>query len=154
LQDGDGYVFVDFVQHQLADSIKLFILEGIPAILCSVYTFLYLPNYPQTVKFLSDAEREAIVADLPKQAPTMQAKTFDIEQIKSLFKSPTFVPFLMIWITHGIGGWGISFVLPTVIYELGISNTAISQVMTMVRYAPKSRCQLLIELSLPSRSFS
>ena len=38
----------------------------------------------------------------------------------------------MIWITHDIGDWGISFVLPTVIYELGISNTAISQVMTMV----------------------
>ncbi|KAM0283170.1 hypothetical protein ACHAQH_002652 [Verticillium albo-atrum] len=37
----------------------------------------------------------------------------------------------MIWITHGIGGWGISFVVPTVIYELGISNTAISQIMTM-----------------------
>lgn len=100
--------------------------------MCAVYTFLYLPNYPQTVEFLSEDEREAIIADLPKQAPTMRAKTFDLEQIKSLFKSPTFVPFLMIWITHGIGGWGISFVLPTVIYELGISNTAISQVMTMV----------------------
>lgn len=61
----------------------------------------------------------------------MRAKTFDLDQIKSLFKSPTFVPFLMIWITDGIGGWGISFVLPTVIYDLGISNTAISQVMTM-----------------------
>jgi hypothetical protein len=32
-----------------------------------------------------------------------------------------------------VGGWGISFVLPTVIYELGISNTGIAQVMTMVR---------------------
>lgn len=50
-----------------------------------------------------------------------------------MLKSPTFVPFTMIWITHGVGGWGISFVLPTVIYELGISNTGIAQVMTMVR---------------------
>ena len=61
-----------------------------PAILCAVYTFFYLPNYPQTVDFLSEDEREAILADLPKQAPTMRAKTFDLEQIKSLFKSPTF----------------------------------------------------------------
>ncbi|PSN74162.1 MFS general substrate transporter [Corynespora cassiicola Philippines] len=109
----------------------LFILEGIPAILCALYTWFYLPNYPETVNFLDENERDAILADLPKQAPTMKAKTFDFEQIKGLFKDPTFVPFLMIWITHGIGGWGISFVLPTVIYELGISNTAISQVMTM-----------------------
>ncbi|PVH95349.1 MFS general substrate transporter [Periconia macrospinosa] len=109
----------------------LFILEGIPAVLCAVYTYFYLPNYPETVKFLTDAEREAILVDLPKQAPTMNAKTFSLEQTKSLFKDPTFIPFLLIWITHGIGGWGISFVLPTVIYELGISNTAISQIMTM-----------------------
>lgn len=61
----------------------------------------------------------------------MQAKTLDWDQIKGLLKSPSFFPFIMIWITHGIGGWGISFVLPTVIYELGVSNTAISQVMTM-----------------------
>lgn len=61
----------------------------------------------------------------------MNSKTFNLEQVKTLFRDPTFIPFLMIWITHGIGGWGITFVLPTVIYELGISNTAISQVMTM-----------------------
>ncbi|GJC99322.1 high-affinity nicotinic acid transporter [Colletotrichum higginsianum] len=71
------------------------------------------------------------MADLPEQAPNMNAKTFNLQQVKELFRNPTFIPFLMIWITHGIGGWGISFVLPTVIYELGISNTAISQVMTM-----------------------
>ncbi|KAK2007942.1 high-affinity nicotinic acid transporter [Colletotrichum eremochloae] len=109
----------------------LFILEGVPAILCGIYTFYFLPNYPETVEFLTEPEREVIITELPEQAPTMNAKTVNFQQIKELFRSPTFVPFLMIWITHGIGGWGISFVLPTVIYELGISNTAISQVMTM-----------------------
>ncbi|KAF2751438.1 MFS general substrate transporter [Sporormia fimetaria CBS 119925] len=109
----------------------LFILEGIPAILCGIYTFFYLPNYPENALFLTEDEREAVIADLPKQAPTMTAKTFNLAQAKGLFTDPTFIPFLMIWITHGIGGWGISFVLPTVIYELGISNTAISQIMTM-----------------------
>ncbi|KAF6804863.1 high-affinity nicotinic acid transporter [Colletotrichum sojae] len=109
----------------------LFILEGIPAILCGVYTFFFLPDYPETVEFLTDAEREVVLADLPDEAPTMKAKTINFKQVKEVFRNPTFIPFLMIWITHGIGGWGISFVLPTVIYELGISNTAISQVMTM-----------------------
>ncbi|KAF6820059.1 high-affinity nicotinic acid transporter [Colletotrichum plurivorum] len=109
----------------------LFILEGIPAILCGIYTFFFLPNYPETVEFLTDAEREVVLADLPDEAPTMKAKTINFEQVREVFRNPTFIPFLMVWITHGIGGWGISFVLPTVIYELGISNTAISQVMTM-----------------------
>ncbi|KAK1852293.1 high-affinity nicotinic acid transporter [Colletotrichum chrysophilum] len=117
----------------------LFILEGIPAILCGIYTYFFLPNCdiantildPETANFLTESERDIVLADLPEQAPTMKAKTINFEQVKELFRSSTFIPFLMIWITHGIGGWGISFVLPTVIYELGISNTAISQVMTM-----------------------
>ncbi|RII06208.1 hypothetical protein CUC08_Gglean009423 [Alternaria sp. MG1] len=92
-------------------------------------------GYPQTVDFLSEDECAAILADLSQQAPTMRAKTFDTDQVKSLFRSATFFPFLMIWTTHGIGGWGISFVLPTVIYELGISNTAVSQVLTIPPFA-------------------
>lgn len=47
----------------------------------------------------------------------MTTKTLDVEQVKSLFKNPTFVPFLIIWITHGIGGFGITFILPNVICE-------------------------------------
>jgi hypothetical protein len=64
----------------------------------------------------------------------MGAKTFNVAQFKELVLHPTFVPFLLIWITHGIGGWGISFVLPTVIYQLGISDTARTQLMTMPPY--------------------
>jgi hypothetical protein len=35
--------------------------------------------------------------------------------------------------TQGIGGWGITFV-PSVIYELGMTDTAAAQVMTMPPY--------------------
>lgn len=59
---------------------------------------------------------------------------FSWAQAKALLKSSSFIPFTLIWITHGIGGWGISFILPSVIYELGMSNTAIAQVMTMPPY--------------------
>lgn len=65
----------------------------------------------------------------------MAAKNFDFSEIKAMLKSPTLIPFLLIWVTHGIGGFGITFVLPTVIYELGLSGTAISQLMTMPAYA-------------------
>lgn len=62
----------------------------------------------------------------------MKAQTWNLDQVKAAFKDSTFIPFTLIWITHGIGAFGITFVLPTVIYELGISDTAITQVMTMV----------------------
>lgn len=88
---------------------------------------------PDNSGFLSEDERIAIKEHLSSDAPTMTER-FSWQQIRELFKTPSFIPFTMIWVTHGIGGWGISFILPSVIYELGLSNTAIAQVMTMPPY--------------------
>ena len=111
----------------------VFILEGIPIILCGVYTFFMLPNYPdEKAKFVSTEEKQIIVDSLPKTQPKGHAKTWNSDQVKTLFKDPTFPTFSLIWVFHAIGGWGIGTVLPTVIYELGLTDTAIAQLMTMV----------------------
>lgn len=111
----------------------LFIIEGIPAILCGVYTFFRLPNFPdENAKFLTEQERQTILESLPKTQPTAGSKTWDGAQVKALLLDPTFPTFTMIWVFHAIGGWGIGTVLPTVIYELGLTDTAVSQLMTMV----------------------
>ncbi|KAE8408113.1 major facilitator superfamily domain-containing protein [Aspergillus pseudonomiae] len=109
----------------------VFILEGIPPILCGVYTYFFLPNYPETSDFLSESEKQTVLEGLSSDAPKMKAKTFQWEEVKILLRDPTMVTFSLLWITHGIGGWGISFVLPTVIYELGMTNTGIAQLMSM-----------------------
>lgn len=64
----------------------------------------------------------------------MGTKTLDLREMRALLKDPTLIPFLLIWITHGIGGFGITFILPNVIYDLGMTDTAISQLMTMPAY--------------------
>lgn len=69
---------------------------------------------------------------MPKTQPKSGAKTWNREQVKALFKDPTFATFLVIWICHAIGGWGVSKVLPTVVYDLGMEGSAVSQLMTMV----------------------
>ncbi|PSR97456.1 high-affinity nicotinic acid transporter [Coniella lustricola] len=120
----------------------VFILEGLPAIFMGIYTYFFLPNYltmqnqdPETAAFLSAPEKAAILADVPPTAPTMSSKTFDTSQFQAMLRSPTLIPFLIIWITHGIGGFGITFILPTVIYDLGMTDTAVAQLMTMPAYA-------------------
>jgi hypothetical protein len=95
-------------------------------------TYFFLPNYPNSCKFFSEDEKRAIIANLPATQPTSTAKTWDWSQAKTLFKDPTFFTFTLLWICHAIGGWGVSTVLPTVIYELGMTGTAVAQLMTMV----------------------
>ena len=111
----------------------VFLLEGIPALLCGVYTYLYLPDYPDaSTKFLTQEEKDTILDSVPKTQPKSGAKTWNRAQAKTLFIDPTFWTFLMIWICHAIGGWGVSKVLPTVVYDLGMEGSAVSQLMTMV----------------------
>lgn len=113
----------------------MFILEGIPAICLGVAAWFWLPNWPQTAPFLSATEKDTLLSSLPTTQPTGASKTWVASQAAALLADPTFATFNLLWMFHSIGGWGISLVLPTVIYELGLQGSAVSQLMTMPTYA-------------------
>jgi hypothetical protein len=126
--------------HGLSGWQWMFILEGIPAIFLGVVAWFTLPNFPSDTKtskltsFLSHSEKEVLISDLPANQPVGTAKTWDLSEARGLVTDPTFYSFNMLWIFHSIGGWGISLVLPTVIYELGLQGSATTQLMTMPTY--------------------
>lgn len=88
--------------------------------MCGVATYFILPDYPQTAEFLLPHERDAIVSRLAAHAPTKLAKTWDTKQVTALLKDPTFWSFSVVWFCHAVGGFGLSYVLPTVIHDLGM----------------------------------
>ena len=46
-----------------------FILEGIPAVLVGILVYFYLPDYPETAKFLTEEERAFAVERMGPYAP-------------------------------------------------------------------------------------
>ncbi|KAJ7362827.1 MFS general substrate transporter [Mycena albidolilacea] len=109
----------------------LFILEGIPPVLIGILTFFVLPSYPEKSNWLSAEEKELILKHLHKDAPTIHGKTFDWHATRLLFTDPTFYSFTAAWICAGVGGSGISFSLPTVIKDLGFTDSRMANVRTM-----------------------
>lgn len=109
----------------------LFLLEGLPAILLSFVAF-WLPDYPETAKFLTVEERTFLSRRLAKTAPKGTKGHWDWASLLQLFKDPTFYTFTVYWICHGIGGFGVGYALPTVIYQLGFTTTTKSQLMNIV----------------------
>lgn len=109
----------------------LFLLEGLPAIVLS-FAALWLPDYPETAKMLNDEDRAFLKDRLSSSAPRGSAKHWDSEGLKALIRDPTFYTFSIYWICHGIGGFGVNYALPTVIYQLGFTTTANSQLMNIV----------------------
>jgi hypothetical protein len=109
----------------------LFVLEGLPAILLSFVAF-GLPDYPETAKFLTSEERAFLSDRLAATAPKGTKGHWDWASLRELFKNPTLYTFSLYWICHGIGGFGVSFALPTVVYQLGFTTTSKSQLMNIV----------------------
>ncbi|RDL41382.1 MFS general substrate transporter [Venustampulla echinocandica] len=109
----------------------LFLLEGLPCILLSVVALFGLPDYPQTSKMLTPEEKIFFVQRLSASAPSGAKGNWDWKSLKPLFLDPTFYTFSIYWIAHGIGGFGVSYALPTVIYELGFTTTSLSQLMNI-----------------------
>lgn len=109
----------------------VFIIEGIPPIVLGIYALFFLPNYPETAKFLSEEEKRVLIERMPKTAPTVNGKVFDWDQVKILLRTPHFYTYSFLWFCHSVGGWGISYVLPSIVSDLGTHTTAIAQLMTM-----------------------
>jgi hypothetical protein len=110
----------------------LFVLEGLPAIILAFVALFGLPDYPETSKLLTEAERGYAKTRLDRTAPTGRKGHWDWDSLRFLIRDPTFYTFSIFWICHGIGGFGVGYALPTVIYELGFTTTAKSQLMNIV----------------------
>lgn len=110
----------------------LFILEGLPAIALAWVALFWLPDYPETARMLTEEERNYLHGRLASTAPSGKDENWSWAAIKELSLSPTVWTFCVYWIGHGIGGFGIQYALPTVIYDLGFTSTASSQLMNIV----------------------
>jgi len=110
----------------------LFLIEGLPALILSVVALFGLPDYPQTARFLDAEERTFILQRLSSSAPSGADGHWDFKSLKPLFADPTLYTFALYWIAHGIGGFGVGYALPTVIYQLGFTTTSLSQLMNIV----------------------
>lgn len=111
----------------------LFLLEGLPAILLSVVALFGLPDYPETAKMLTKEESEFVIKRLADTAPSGKKGSWDWVSLKRLLLDPTLYTFSVYWLAHGIGGFGVGYALPTVIYQLGFTTTSNSQLMNIVR---------------------
>jgi len=111
----------------------LFLLEGLPAIILSVVALFGLPDYPETARMLTEEERTFVVQRLLPTRPFGEKGHWDFTTLITLFSDPTVYTFGTYWLAHGIGGFGVSYALPTVIYQLGFTTTSLSQLMNIVR---------------------
>ena len=113
----------------------LLILEGVPAVVCGVLAYFFLPSRPTEAKFLAQNEKDWIIAELARE----HEKKLGEHQI-SLAKTFTH---LRVWhlvsiqFTYAIGLYSLSFWLPQVIKSLSshYSNTVVGSLAVIPQLA-------------------
>lgn len=100
----------------------LFILEGIPAVLVGIMVWFWLPDYPQTVAWLSPEERAFAVKRLGPYAPSMSDKHWDSEIAKKTLADPFFWVFAAQYflMTNSLNAFG--YFAPTIVASLGFEG--------------------------------
>jgi MFS transporter, ACS family, tartrate transporter len=109
----------------------LYIIEAAPSIVLSVGVFFYLTDFPGDARWLRAEEIGWLRARL--QAEKQQRES---AERFSLLKSLTDARILLcavVYFCHNAAGYGVSFFLPTIIKEFGVSN-AQTGLLTAVPY--------------------
>lgn len=100
----------------------LFILEAIPALLMAVCIYFWMPDYPETAKFLTEEERALAVSRLSRHAPSASEKTVDWPQLRQTVFNVDFWLFSLAYffMTNSLNATG--FFLPTLVSSLGFKG--------------------------------
>lgn len=118
----------------------IFIIEGLLPIVCAVFVWFFLPNSPETARFLTPEERRFLVNRLARETGTSKGRVTNNEKIqwrhiKAAFKEWRIYALMMIYSGVSIGVYGFTATLPTVINDLGYT-AAKAQLMTIPVLSP------------------
>ena len=111
----------------------LFLIEGLPSIALSPIILLYYPDYPETVRWLSDNERALATERIRGVASLGHAKLTWVDARDTLLDWRLYLHHL-VWIAYSVAFSSISLFAPTIVQGLGFTGLG-AQLFTVPPYA-------------------
>jgi sugar phosphate permease len=112
----------------------LFLLEGAPAIIGGIATYLYLSNGPKDAAWLAASERNVIVQALDAEEATHRALGHGHRLIDALASGKVWLLAITNFTLLG-GIYGISFWMPQIVKDLGVHDVFINGLVTSIPFA-------------------
>jgi D-galactonate transporter len=108
----------------------LFLLEAIPSVVVGVAVLFYLDNGVREAKWLADAERQLLLANLESEERTKRHLS-----VGQALSNPWILLFSAIYFCISMGLYGIGFWLPQIIKNTGVKDPFGIGLLTAVPYA-------------------
>ncbi|KAF5982452.1 hypothetical protein FBULB1_4300 [Fusarium bulbicola] len=112
-------------------SSRLILTEGVFTILLGIFACIFMPDFPDTARWMSEEEKAFVQARLPINAPRAAEKHFDWKEFRNTLKDHKLWLFLLCWAFYTIGTTGLNFYQPTVIANLGFTGIAEAQLLNI-----------------------
>jgi D-galactonate transporter len=124
----------------------LFLLEGVPSVLFGIWIFFRMENGPRTAAWLSDEEKAAVAEDLAAEnAGKAHAKLADA------FRNGRVWLTCLIYFSFVMGLYGVSFWLPTLVSDLGVTAPLEVGLLTALPYGVAAVGMILTGRSADAR---
>lgn len=112
----------------------VYLLEGILTIFFSIVVYFVLPDYPKSPRsgsWLTAREQEYLEARLSENAPKTDDVAFDKPEVLASLCNPRTYAFMLSQILTNLGGYGLSWQLPTVTTSLGFAGLPRNQLLNI-----------------------
>ncbi|KAG2233444.1 hypothetical protein INT48_008850 [Thamnidium elegans] len=112
----------------------LFIIEGVPSVILAAFSAWYLPNKPETAKFLTEKERDHAVKRLANDAGASNDHSWSWAQVVSVFTDWKTYVYMSIYITGTSALQGVTLFLPSIVAGMGTWSKPVAQALTTPPY--------------------
>ncbi|KAI8145184.1 major facilitator superfamily domain-containing protein [Fennellomyces sp. T-0311] len=111
----------------------IFIIEAIPTLICGVFNYWLLPDFPDKAKFLTEKERAFIVHQNQQDAGVASDTHFSWRQVVSVIFDWKTITFSLLYICAATPPYSLSMFMPSIVNGMGYHNI-MAQVMTVPTY--------------------
>ncbi|KAK4610452.1 MFS transporter prlL [Fulvia fulva] len=108
-----------------------FLVEGVITIAFGALLWFVFPDFPEQAKWLSDKEKAFLQARLPANAPRSSEMNFNWREVIETLKDQRLWLFTLVFIAKTVGASDLTFYLPTIVADLGLTSIAESQLLTI-----------------------
>ncbi|KAF3048107.1 hypothetical protein E8E12_010378 [Didymella heteroderae] len=116
----------------------VYILEGLATVLFSGVVWAYLPDFPKSKRsnrWFTEREQEFIETRLPESAPMTSDPDFSGKEIKGVLSEWLIYSFMLSQTLVNLGGYALTWYLPTVITNLGFVGLPRNQLLLLPPFA-------------------
>lgn len=112
----------------------LFLVEGLPAVLLGVVTWLWLPDSPRHVRWLSSAEKERVMARIEAEHQATAVRHAGSGSLKFALLHPTVWLLCAVMFACQTGSYGLTLWIPQIVKGLSGSSDLLVGFISAIPY--------------------